>query len=188
MDVAALVAACDGLVRSTHKQRQTTHRYRLCRNDASRIVRHHNPYARRMRGSGEAANEIACAWPKRNRRTRQKLTRPDGEIRAGRVDRRRGSGGRERRSGLEFRPCRAVRLLVSASRRKVQADFCGSGGNFLPPLSASAAALLGEMGAISAYYWLAARITGPLAPLPRQRPRWDRPERSRNWGATPSGA
>jgi hypothetical protein len=30
----------------------------------------------------------------------QKLTRPDGEIRAGRVDRRRGSGGRERRSGL----------------------------------------------------------------------------------------
>ena len=30
----------------------------------------------------------------------KKLTRPDGEIRAGRVDRRRGSGGRERRSGL----------------------------------------------------------------------------------------
>jgi hypothetical protein len=30
----------------------------------------------------------------------QKLTLPDGEIRAGRVDRRRGSGGRERRSGL----------------------------------------------------------------------------------------
>jgi hypothetical protein len=29
-----------------------------------------------------------------------KLTRPDGEIRAGRFDRRRGSGGRERRSGL----------------------------------------------------------------------------------------
>jgi hypothetical protein len=32
----------------------------------------------------------------------QKLTRPDGEIRAGRFDRRRGSGGRERRSGLLF--------------------------------------------------------------------------------------
>jgi hypothetical protein len=30
----------------------------------------------------------------------KKLTRPDGEIRAGRFDRRRGSGGRERRSGL----------------------------------------------------------------------------------------
>ena len=30
----------------------------------------------------------------------KKMTRPDGEIRAGRFDRRRGSGGRERRSGL----------------------------------------------------------------------------------------
>ena len=45
--------------------------FRLCPNDTSRIARHHNPYARHMRGSGEAANEFACAWPKRNRRTRQ---------------------------------------------------------------------------------------------------------------------
>src|SRR5262249_4328860 len=70
----------------------------------------------RIRSRG--AKEEATHRPK-------KLTRPDGEIRAGRVDRRRGSGGRERRSGLEFRPCRPVRLLVSASRQKVQADFWG---------------------------------------------------------------
>src|SRR5262249_6237478 len=111
----------------------------------TRIARHHNPYARRRRGSGEAAGEFACAWPKRNTdASAKKLTRPDGEIREGRVDRRRGSGGREGRSGLEFRPCRPVRLLVSASRQKVQADSGGSGGNFLPPAGRPAIAVLTE--------------------------------------------
>jgi hypothetical protein len=36
----------------------------------------------------------------KRKRKCKKMTRPDGEIRAGRFDRRRGSGGRERRSGL----------------------------------------------------------------------------------------
>ena len=76
MDVATLVATCDRLVRSTHKQRQTAHRLRLCPNDTSRIARHHSPYARRMRGSGEAANEFACTWPKRNRCAGQKTDPP----------------------------------------------------------------------------------------------------------------
>src|SRR5262249_11410793 len=135
-DVATLVATCDRVVRSTHKQRRTAHGHRLCPNYTHRIARHHSPSARRTRGSGETASEFACAWPKRTRDvSAKKLTRPDGEIRAGRVDRRRGSGGRERRSGLEFRPCRPVRLLVSASGQKVQADSWGSGGNFLPPLA-----------------------------------------------------
>jgi hypothetical protein len=58
----------------------------------------------RMRGA-----RAGVARPKTNSLARgrketdapaEKLTRPDGEIRAGRVDRRRGSGGRERRSGL----------------------------------------------------------------------------------------
>src|SRR5262249_27392062 len=52
-------------------------------------------------GAARPQANSACAWPKRTRDgSAKKLTRPDGEIRAGRVDRRRGSGGRERRSGL----------------------------------------------------------------------------------------
>src|SRR5437868_8438822 len=59
--------------------------------------------------------------------TPQKLTRPDGEIRAGRVDRRRGSGGRERRSGAVIPgPSGLVRLLVSARRQTVQAHLACS--------------------------------------------------------------
>src|SRR5262249_9088859 len=105
------------------------------------------------RGSGETASEFACAWPKRKRDgSAKKLTRPDGEIRAGRVDRRRGSGGRERRSGLEFRACRPVRPLVSASGQKVQADSWGSGGNFLPPLAGQQLPSVEKTPAISGYY------------------------------------
>src|SRR5262249_54097170 len=101
IDVATLVATSDRVVRSTHKQRRTAHGHRLCPNYTHRIARHHNPSARRTRGSGETASEFACAWPKRKRDgSAKKLTRPDGEIRAGRGDGRRGSGGRERRSGL----------------------------------------------------------------------------------------
>jgi hypothetical protein len=47
-------------------------------------------------GAKGACGLVALEW------TQKKLTRPDGEIRAGRVDRRRGSGGRERRSGLKL--------------------------------------------------------------------------------------
>src|SRR5262249_20194355 len=122
---------------------------RSCPNYTHRIARHHSPYARRRRGTGEAASEFACAWPKRNTdASAKKLTRPDGEIRAGRVDRRRGSGGRERRSGLEFRLWPRVPLLVSASRQKVQADSGGSGGNFLPPAGRPA---LRKIRVISSY-------------------------------------
>src|SRR5262249_44872292 len=57
--------------------------HRSCPNCTHRIARHHSPYARRRRGSGEAASEFACAWPKKNTdASAKKLTRPDGEIRA----------------------------------------------------------------------------------------------------------
>src|SRR5262249_30043114 len=48
----------------------------------------------------------ACAPgipPRSSNASSKKMTRPDGEIRAGRFDRRRGSGGRERRSGAVTR-------------------------------------------------------------------------------------
>src|SRR5262249_11881011 len=121
------------------------------------------------RGSGEAASEFACAWPKKNTdASAKKLTRPDGEIRAGRVDRRRGSGGRERRSGLEFRPWRPVRPLVSAGRPKVQADSGGSGGNFLPPAGRPAIAVLKEN--TSDFKPLVARSGSKLWPSSRSSP------------------
>src|SRR5262245_50488445 len=101
MDVATHVATCDRLVRSRHKQRQTAHKCSMYARYTSRIARNNNTSARRWRGSCEAATEFAWARPERTERMgAKKLTRPDGEIRAGRVDRRRGSGGRERRSGL----------------------------------------------------------------------------------------
>jgi hypothetical protein len=81
-------------------KRQTAHRHRLCANCTSRIARHHNPSAARGRGSSEAARGNTWRGAREQKPWAQKLTRPDGEIRAGRVDRRRGSGGRERRSGL----------------------------------------------------------------------------------------
>jgi hypothetical protein len=48
----------------------------------------------RHRAGGQFEEKSSCSMDIK------KLTRPDGEIRAGRFDRRRGSGGRERRSGL----------------------------------------------------------------------------------------
>ena|SRR6516225_6487030 len=53
-------------------------------------------------------------------------------------------GGVSADRGCNSGPCRPVRLLVSASRQKVQADFGGSGGNFLPPFFAPAATLREE--------------------------------------------
>jgi hypothetical protein len=69
----------------------------------SRITTHHKGFARGRRAAPPPVHKIGSR--DRDRRASaicrpQKLTRPDGEIRAGRVDRRRGSGGRERRSGL----------------------------------------------------------------------------------------
>jgi hypothetical protein len=69
--------------------------------------------------------------PKTGNSPAKKLTRPDGEIRAGRFDRRRGSGGRERRSGL-LTPGLAGRfdLLVSQTPPKVQTNLEPGAGNF----------------------------------------------------------
>jgi hypothetical protein len=54
-------------------------------------------------------------------RSGQKLTRPDGEIRAGRVDRRRGSGDVSADQGAVIPGLSGrVRLLVSPTRQKVQ--------------------------------------------------------------------
>jgi hypothetical protein len=84
----------------------------------------------------------ASAWGKSlagARGVAQKLTRPDGEIRAGRVDRRRGSGGRERRSGLYILAMSAG-LTISlrtpgkgSSRFRVTARNFGTASRRPPP-------------------------------------------------------
>jgi hypothetical protein len=83
----------DCLAQSTHKQRLAADRIAHIKGAQTESLEHHNllqgAQGIRLRVINEAQHPVA-----------QKLTRPDGEIRAGRVDRRRGSGGRERRSGL----------------------------------------------------------------------------------------
>jgi hypothetical protein len=83
----------DYLAQSTHKQRLAADRIAHIKGAQTESLEHHNllqgAQGIRLRVINEAQHPVA-----------QKLTRPDGEIRAGRVDRRRGSGGRERRSGL----------------------------------------------------------------------------------------
>ena len=88
------------IVSSGARISNAAHRHRLCANCTSRITRHHNPSAACRRGPSEDARGSAWRGQREQMPSAQKLTRPDGEIRAGRVDRRRGSGGRERRSGL----------------------------------------------------------------------------------------
>jgi hypothetical protein len=105
--IGSLFAMCDR-VGSTRKQRLTAYGCPLCRT-TRRIIAH---IIVRLRGTQgmRVPDRRRTATPGRGAPCRpvraegmgtpQKLTRPDGEIRAGRVDRRRGSGGRERRSGL----------------------------------------------------------------------------------------
>ena len=87
-------------VGSTRKQRLTAHCYPLSgithRITAHIIVR----FRGRQGGFRYNGVQASAQASPRGGCMPQKLTRPDGEIRAGRVDRRRGSGGRERRSGL----------------------------------------------------------------------------------------
>jgi hypothetical protein len=94
-----LMATLDRLVRSTHKQRQTALEIAAPKAH-QRIARHHSPSAGHKGGSRPGRKGFRLLLGEAQRAGAQKLTRPDGEIRAGRVDRRRGSGGRERRSGL----------------------------------------------------------------------------------------
>jgi hypothetical protein len=86
------------VVDGTQKQRQADNG--LCQDCTPESRENDNPFragARRKAGRDALRHgeSLAVAMG-----VAQKLTRPDGEIRAGRVDRRRGSGGRERRSGL----------------------------------------------------------------------------------------
>jgi hypothetical protein len=76
----------DCLAQSTHKQRLAADRIAHIKGAQTESLEHHNllqgAQGIRLRVINEAQHPVA-----------QKLTRPDGEIRAGRVDRRRGSGG-----------------------------------------------------------------------------------------------
>ena len=88
-------------VGSTRKQRLTAHCYPLSRvthRITAHIIIRFCGRQGEFRQNGVQAS--AQASPHGGMHAPKKLTRPDGEIRAGRVDRRRGSGGRERRSGL----------------------------------------------------------------------------------------
>ena len=73
-------------VQSTHKQRLAAHGIACIKgtqpNRSNIIIVLRGAQGIRLRVTDEAENASV-----------QKLTRPDGEIRAGRVDRRRGSGG-----------------------------------------------------------------------------------------------
>ena len=95
-----LVATCDRLFSSTHKA--TTD----CSQASVARITHHESLAIIIllwRAGAERAGprgDFAWRGQREQMPSAKKLTRPDGEIRAGRVDRRRGSGGRERRSGL----------------------------------------------------------------------------------------
>ena len=59
--VATLVATWDRLVRNTHKQRQTAHRFAAPKAH-QRIARHHSPSAGHKGGSRQAGRDFACSW------------------------------------------------------------------------------------------------------------------------------
>jgi len=116
-----LMATLDRLVRSTHKQRQTALEIAAPKAH-QRIARHHSPSAGHKGGSRPGRKGFrlilgggAACGPK---------TDPPGRGNPGESrDRRRGSGGRERRSGCNPGLSGPVRLLVSAKRQKVQAHL-----------------------------------------------------------------
>src|SRR6476661_412745 len=97
----SLFAMCDR-IGSTRKQRLTAYPLgRITRRiTAPIIVRFGGTQGMRVPDRRRTARRGAVPQDQFREWVPKKLTRPDGEIRAGRVDRRRGSGGRERRSGL----------------------------------------------------------------------------------------
>jgi hypothetical protein len=95
-----LVATCDRLVSSTLKATTDCSQASVARITHRESLAIIIPLWRAGAERAGPRGDFAWRGQREQMPSAKKLTRPDGEIRAGRVDRRRGSGGRERRSGL----------------------------------------------------------------------------------------